>query len=147
MTFRKLINSALPALVVTMLLAGCSSMESESVADHHVGPVGPTYPSMYYFEATVTPHTVTPPATVSLMVRVYDSNGNLVPNVPVYGAGPGAGSDTVATTGYDGIARFAMEINALTAELAGQVLWITFSVEDTTLTIPVQVAPSQAGNA
>ncbi|MDH5637006.1 MAG: hypothetical protein OEZ04_00775 [Nitrospinota bacterium] len=141
MVSNKLVTLALTVFVMSLSIAGCSSMESESVADHHVGPVGPTYPSLYYFEATVTPHTVVPPATAIFMVRVFDSNGNLVPNVPVYALG--ADESTMGETDYSGIARFSLVIASKGGGgISGYVLPMTFSVEDTSLTIPVQVAPA-----
>jgi len=141
MAYKKMVKMALTVFVVSLLMAGCSSMESESTADHHVGPVGPTYPSLYYFEATVTPHSIVPPASVIFMVRVFDSNGNLVPNVPVHMSG--ADTTTLGETDYSGIARFGLEITVKGAgSITGYILPITFMVEDTFLTIPVQIAPT-----
>ncbi|MDH5478255.1 MAG: Ig-like domain-containing protein [Nitrospinota bacterium] len=132
---------ALAPMMAVVLLSGCSSMEGESTADHRVGPVGPTYPSGYYFDGTVTPHSVVPPSSVVFLVRVYDSNGNLVPNVPVYWGGPDDAG--ISTTGYDGIAVFMLQIKAAGGGgIMGSVMYNTFTVEDTYLTIPLQIVPS-----
>lgn len=118
--------------MAVMLGAGCSSMDSESTADHHVGPVGPTYPSYLFFDATVTPHSIMPPSTATFMVRVWDNNGNLVSGVPVIFTG--AQTSAIVTTGDAGIAYLVLELKGN----AAGVIWITVWIEDTSLTIPIQ---------
>ena len=140
---KKALPAVMAALVATMFMAGCSSMESESVADHMVGPVGPTYPSGYYFEGSVTPHSVVPPTSVVFMIRVYDQNGNLVAGVPV--SASGAEDTAISTTGSDGVALFSLQVKTRgSGNIMGSVSYFTFIIEDTVLTIPLQLIPSVA---
>lgn len=122
------------------LAAGCNTVDSEATADTHVGPVGPTYPSKYYFDATVTPHSVLPPATVTFMIRVWDNNGNLVSGVPMTVAG--AATSTTATTNDAGVAYIVYTISKSSSSSGAGVTYITVNIEDTVLTIPLQLIPS-----
>jgi len=129
-------------LMTPMLGAGCNSLQSETVAEHHVGPAGPTYPSGYYFDVSVTPHSITTTGTHSVLytIRVWDSNGNVVSGVMV--AASGADKVGYIPTDYAGIASVGIEMK--TSGTGGsEVFYMTFTVEDSALTIPVQLIITQ----
>ena len=139
---------AMLALFAAVAMAGCSSLESEAVADHHVGPVGPTYPSGYYFECTITPHSIVPTkdgSFLTILTRVWDSNGNLAAGVPVQVAAGGVAHRE--TTGYDGILLMMIgyKIEAGADIVYGHVKYVTVNIEDSFLTIPFQLIPNQTG--
>jgi len=128
------------AFMMVALGAGCSSMDSESVADHHIGPVGPTYPSYFYYDVTVTPHSVLPPATVTFVVRVWDHNGNLVSGATMTAAGPDTSTEGV--TDDAGLAYLVLKISKSTASSGAGVVFVTINIEDAALTVPIQLIPS-----
>lgn len=119
-------------LFAPFALAGCG----ETVADHTVGPVGPTSPGGYYFEAKVSPHTIPNESNVLFTVRVWDSNGNVGGGVPLTWSG---GQDDAATslTNVNGYAYLSLVISGN----AGGIAHITVTIEDKTVTIPVQILP------
>lgn len=124
-------------LVTPLALAQCGESGGESVSSHHVGPVGPTFPSGYYFDATVTPHSIPSDSVVIVLLRAWDNKGN-----PVAGAQFFLGGlDTVenpGTTSAGGFTYFEITITGG----AGSTVYLTFTVEDSSLTIPVQIIPS-----
>jgi len=116
------------------LMAGCGAApESESVAQSYAGPTGPTFPSSYYFDLSITPHTIQTPGTVGVTVRVWDSRGNVVANAPIIFVGPD--TSTTGTTSAGGISTKVLEIKGN----AGGVVFVTVTVEDSSLTLPVQI--------
>jgi len=118
-------------LVTPLILVRCGG--GESVASHTVGPVGPSWPSSYYFDATVTPHTIKSNGTVLITVQVWDSNGNVAGGVLVTIVGPETSG--TATTDTGGLASSVLTVTGN----AGSIVYLTCGVEDTVLTIPVQV--------
>jgi len=125
-------------LMAPMLGAGCNSLQSETVAEHHVGPAGPTYPSGYYFDVSVTPHSITTTGThtVYYTVRVWDSNGNVVAGAPVQDSGADKGG--VTYTDYAGIVYIGIALKTAGTG-SSEVFYMTFTVEDSSLTIPLQL--------
>lgn len=121
-------------LVTPFALAQCgSNTGGDSVASHRVGPKGPTFPGQYYFEVTVTPHTVLIDGTVAVVVRVFDKNGLPAVGVPMNVVGPeeaGAGS-----TDSNGFATFILTVSGV----EGGISPLTVSIEDLVLTVPVQI--------
>ena len=132
LTWKKIIILGV-LLVTPFVLAQCGVSEGESVASHHVGPVGPTFPGKYYFDATVTPHTIENNGTVAIVIRVYDQNGLPAGGVAMNVVGPetpGAGA-----TNTDGLITFILTVEGT----AGGISNITVAIEDSALTIPVQI--------
>ncbi len=119
-------------LVTPLILVRCGS-GGETVASHTVGPVGPSWPSSYYFDATVTPHTIKNNGTVLVTVQIWDSNGNVAGGVLVTIVGPETSG--TATSDSGGLASAVLTVTGN----AGSIVYLTCGVEDTVLTIPVQV--------
>lgn len=123
-------------LVAPLSLTYCGNAgQGESVASHYVGPVGPTEPSHYYFEAMVTPHTVKNDSTVLITVKIWDSNGNVAGGVTVNAVGVETSGTTMSDV--NGQATFILTVTGN----AGGLTHITVGVEDSALTIPVQIVP------
>ncbi len=132
------------ALLVLLLaspatLVSCGNGDGgEQVASGHVGPVGPTSPSGYYFEVTVTPHTITSGSDIAVTIRAYDQNGNAASGVPVNVAGTGMDpKDTFGSTSSTGYARWSIQMNSVVASYS----YVTVSIEDKQLTVPVYIIP------
>ncbi len=121
-------------LVTPLALAQCGENGGESVSSHHVGPVGPTFPSGYYFDATVTPHSIPSDSVVIVLLRAWDNKGN-----PVAGAAFFLGGiDTVENPGVTGVGGFTyFEVTIEGGE--GSTVFLTFTLEDSSLTLPVQI--------
>ncbi|HEB72379.1 MAG TPA: hypothetical protein ENI77_07130 [Nitrospirae bacterium] len=149
-------------LVTPFTLAQCG--EGDSVASA-TASAGPTYPSKYYFEATVTPSVVDNKGTVGLVVRVWDENGYPVSGAVVIVVGPnksattgtkgtkgatgssgsggssgtsGGGTGSTGTTGENGIKTFPLNITGD----AGGIIYLAVLVENSVVQVPVQIRPS-----
>lgn len=121
-------------MIAPLSLTQCG--EGESVASKQYGPVGPTYPSGYYFRVIVTPHTVPSGSSCHVDLQVWDSNGNAAGGVPA----AVAGTDTVddnnfITTNEHGQGGWVLEVKGD----AGTIFYITVQIEDKQVTAPVQI--------
>jgi len=157
LTWKKIIILGV-LLVTPFALAQCG--EGGSVASTSAS-AGPTFPSKYFFEATVTPHTVENKGTVALVVRTWDENGFPVSGVTVTVVGPnksattgskgtsgatggtggtGAKGGTGATgfTGQNGIKTFVLNITGD----AGGIINLSVLVENSVVQVPVQIKSS-----
>lgn len=129
-----LIISAL--LLAPMVLTNCGSSAENNASSNRVGPVGPTYPNKLYFDLTAETTVVAPDGTVTFTVRVWDSVGNMAGNVTVILAGPTTSATGVTDTG--GLYHGVLQVKGG----AGTLIYITGTVENMSLTIPVQVLPT-----
>lgn len=137
MTWQKiLILGAL--FVAPMFLAQCGPGGGENVPSAHVGPTGPTSPNGYYFELTVTPHTLYRGGWVMAVVRVWDEYGNLAPYVRVAFTTSGFNKVEIMLweyTNMNGLVQNPIEVEADTNYIG----YITAEVEGTFLTLPVSI--------
>lgn len=126
-------------LLSPALLVGCGNDNGgQQVASDHVGPIGPTNPSGYYFDLTCSPHTITSGSNVTCRIQVWDENGNTAAGVPVTLVGDSSDpKDSFATTGSGGWVRWAVQVGYP----AGSYVYFTAGVEDKVLTVPVYVVP------
>jgi hypothetical protein len=141
LTWRKIIILGV-LLVTPFALAQCgSSTEGESVSSSHVGPVGPTFPGKYFFDATMTPHTVMAKGTVTILLRAWDIDGNPAPGVSFITSGfiKEIDLDSLPTTGSGGYTYMVIEIPAGPANVSS----LIFTVEDTSLSIALQVLANE----
>ncbi|VAX14736.1 hypothetical protein MNBD_NITROSPINAE04-1163 [hydrothermal vent metagenome] len=146
-------------LMTPFTLAKCGAGDSVASA---TASAGPTYPSKYYFEATVTPNVVDNKGTVGLVVRVWDENGYPVSGAVVIVVGPnksattgtkgttgtsgtggssgtsGSGTGSTGTTGDNGIKTFPLNITGD----AGGIIYLAVLVENSVVQVPVQIRPS-----
>lgn len=135
----KLFKTALVAVIGVSFLAvgGCGKADSNSI---RVGPVGPTSPSGYYFTLEANPAVVQALGTVNIGVRVTDAA-----NVPINGTVTVvtvhlAGSTTSGSdVKIDAIGR-ASAFLVMTGT-GGRTVYITATVEDKNLTVPIQILP------
>ncbi|MBI4666136.1 MAG: hypothetical protein HY751_06995 [Nitrospinae bacterium] len=126
-------------LLAPLALTQCGSAGEQNSAEEKVGPVGPTYPSRYYFDLSVAPIIVQSNGTVTFTVQVHDSRGNVAGGVSVILAGPD--TSTSGVTDSNGFFFGVLEVKGT----AGSIIYVTGTVEDMSLTIPVQVIPSTSG--
>jgi hypothetical protein len=129
-----LIISAL--LLAPLALTNCGSAGENNSASNRVGPVGPTYPNKLYFDLTVETIVVIPNGTVTFTVRVWDSLGNMAGGVSVIMAG--------TTDSATGVTDTSGVYHAILKQSggAGTIVHVTATVENMSLTIPVQVVPT-----
>lgn len=141
LTWKKILILA-ALLLAPLALAGCG--DGEGVASASSGVRGPSYPSGYYVELTVTPYNTITNSTVNVTVKVWDSNGNPAGGVVVMVGGDESADDkNFQTTGSNGEAIWSWEIKAP----AGAVVPITATVESTSATVNVQVVSSAGTTA
>lgn len=137
-TIRRLALAALLAFAPAAMVGCGNSNGGQQVASDHAGPIGPTSPGGYYFEMTVTPHTITSGSNVVAQIQVYDNQGNTAPGVMVALVGDNSDpKEAFGTTGSGGWVRWAIQIGYP----PNSYVYLTASVEDKTLTVPVYVAP------
>lgn len=122
-------------LLAPLALANCGLPAENNSAASTVGPKGPTFPSKLYFDLTVSSIVIQSGGSVQITIRVWDSNGNMAGGVPVHASGTGKWTEPTTSTGLDGMAHGFLEITGG----AGTIAYITITVEDSSLTIPVQV--------
>lgn len=121
--------------VAPLVMAGCGAAPAEeSVANSNPVTRGPSKPSGYYVEMTITPHTVQTPGTIAVRVRVWDARGNMVSGVPVTVVGA-LDKAAAGTTDANGLLIGTVEIKGD----AGGVDFIYVLVEDLELSLPVQI--------
>ncbi len=131
------------ALVMSpLLLANCGA-GGELVSSNHAGPAGPTAPSGWYFDMTVTPQTIVFGGSTVATIRVWDSQGNAVSGavgqISMTGLPPQV-SSVAFVTGENGIVYVPAQVAKTT--VPGTVFLIA-NLEDSTLNLPVTViAPS-----
>ncbi|MBI5814593.1 MAG: hypothetical protein HZB29_03180 [Nitrospinae bacterium] len=129
-------------MLAPLMLARCGTAADSNSASSTVGPKGPTSPSKYYFDLTAASLVVTTSGTAYYEVRVWDSNGNAAGNVNVTFSGDFETSGNTLTTGItgiDGITGMGISVKGS----AGTVMYLTASVENLSLTIPVQVVSTK----
>jgi hypothetical protein len=133
-----LIISAL--LLAPLALTNCGSSSENNSASSKVGPSGPTYPNKLYFDLTTEATVVRDGDIVSITVRVWDAVGNMAGNVSVYFSGGGSWvlpttPAPVVVTDSAGIAHGMVSMKGG----AGTLVYVTATVENMSLTIPVQI--------
>ncbi len=128
-------------LLAPLALTNCGSAAENNAATSNVGPKGPTYPNKLYFDLTAESSVVSSNGTVTFTVRVWDSVGNMAGNVAVILAGPDTSYS--GSTDGSGILHGVLTISGG----AGTIVYVTATVENESLTIPVQVIPSTAAAA
>lgn len=128
-----LIISAL--LLAPLALTNCGSAGENNSASNRVGPTGPTYPNKLYFDLTAETIVVQSGGSVAYTVRVWDSLGNMAGGVSVLFSGTGKWTVNTALTDISGMAHGTLEMTGG----AGTLAYVTVTVEDKSLTIPVQV--------
>jgi len=130
----KKILGLIALILAPFLLAQCG--DAGMSATSTVGEAGPTEPSGYYFNATVSPHSIISGAIVTIHVRVWDSNGNLASGVWIALSGVVADPKDVQTqTGSDGTGGWVFEMKYP----PGSVIPVNITVENKTLSVPVQI--------
>lgn len=122
-------------LLAPLALSNCGTPQESNSASSTVGPKGPTFPSKLYFDLTASSIVIQSGGSVQITVRVWDSLGNMAGGVSVHASGTGKWATPTATTGIDGMAHGFLEMTGG----AGTIAYITVTVEDLQLTIPVQV--------
>lgn len=97
------------SLFLVLASAFAFSSCGESAATQTSARIGPTSPSGYYFELTVSPSVVPYEGSTNFIVRVWDNFGIPASGVTVLYAGS---SDTPGstTTGTDGIATIGLDV-------------------------------------
>jgi len=110
-----------------------------------VGPVGPTQPSGYYFDLTVTPNALFVGGGVQSSVNVRDSHGNAVGGasvvITVSGIDAFDAAGLAITTNANGQGSMWMEYKGVGI---GGLSFFTATLENRSLTAPVQlIAPGQ----
>jgi hypothetical protein len=131
-----LIISAL--LLAPLALMNCGSAGENNSASSRVGPKGPTDPSKLYFDLTAESIVVQSGGTAAFTVRVRDSLGNVAGGVSVLFSGAGTWTGNPGTTNLNGVVSGTLAITGG----AGTLAYVTATVEDMSLTIPVQVLPT-----
>lgn len=120
------------------------SCADEQVAQNRVGPAGPSSQNKLYFDLAVTPYTIQSGNVIDVTFRVWDSAGNMMAGVTGYLSGVSIDpTKAMATTGEDGISGWVVEIKAT----PGSVVYVTVTVEDLSLTAPVQIMSSTGAAA
>lgn len=122
-------------LLAPLALANCGLPAENNSAASTVGPKGPTFPSKYYFDLTASSIVMQSGGSVAYKVRVWDSLGNMAGGVMVLFSGSGKWDPKTGTTGLDGMTYGTSEITGG----AGTIHYTTVTVEDLSLTIPIQV--------
>ncbi len=136
MIMRKIkLTTVVLAVMALAALNSCGNTE-DFTATHTVGPAGPTAPSGYYFDLTVSPYVVTDGGTFILTSRVTDGAGNAVAGAIVILAGD-AEESCAATTDAAGYGSCALTVDAGGAFVG----YITAQLENKALTVPYQVVP------
>jgi len=129
-----LIISAL--LLAPLALMNCGSAGENNAATSRVGPSGPTYPNRLYFDLTAETIIVAPKSSVVFTVRVWDALGNMAANVVVYFSGGGGKWDPAfVITDANGMVHGVTTVDGG----AGTIMYVTVTVENMSLTIPVQI--------
>ena len=127
-------------LLAPLALTNCGSSAENNSASSAVGPAGPTYPGKLYFDLTATTSVLQQTFPGTFTVRVWDSAGNMAGNVSVIFAGPDTSYS--GTTDGSGIIHGVLTITGG----AGTIVYVTATVENESLTIPVQVIASTAAS-
>ncbi len=127
-------------LVTPLALAQCGESGGESVASHHVGPVGPTFPSGWYFDATVTPHSAPAGSTVIFTIRVWDRNGLPASGVEIW-LGLSATETSVENPFFTNLYGYMTQQYEIEGGGGGEVTYLSVTVQDTVLTLPIQIIP------
>ncbi|MBF0170327.1 MAG: hypothetical protein HQK87_04445 [Nitrospinae bacterium] len=137
-TIRRLALAAL-LLAAPAFLTYCGNADGgQQVSTDHVGPVGPTTPNGYYFEMTVSPQTITSGSNVSITVQVYDEQGNAAADVLVVFAGASNDpKESSVVTGVNGQGYFILQVKGPPSSYT----YVTCTVEDKQLTVPVYITP------
>lgn len=130
--------------VAPLLLAQCAPAEGDNVASKTVGPEGPTSPSNYYFDLTVTPHTLIGGGWVHTIVKVWDQYGNEASGVLV----------VIAASGFDDVEMDPIngwtDANGMTylyisiASDFTSIGYVTAYVEGEYLTAPIQIVTASS---
>lgn len=123
-------------LLAPLALTNCGSAGENNAAGSKVGPAGPTYPNKLYFDLTTETIVVASNGTATFTVRVWDSAGNMASGVSVILAGPD--TSTSGTTDGSGIFHGVLTVSGG----AGTLIYVTGTVENMSLTIPLQVIQS-----
>jgi len=97
------------------------------------GPAGPTQ-NGYILELTVSPSVLQNNGTAYLSVYVTNSSGVAVPSVTAYfsGSSDTLGSASTSASGYAGVS-YTVE------STAGDIVYVTVTVEDISITAPIQI--------
>lgn len=122
-------------LLAPLALANCGLPAENNSASSTVGPVGPTFPSKYYFDFTASSIVVQSGGSVAFTVRVWDSNGNMAGGVSNTFTGSGKWENPTTTTDLNGMDRGILTVEGG----AGTIDYVTVTVENLSLTIPVQI--------
>jgi len=131
-------------MLAPFMLAKCGSAGEMNSAEARVGPKGPTTPSKYYFEMATPSIVIQSGGMAYFQVRVWDSLGNVAGGIYVTFSGDFKPTGTTIPsfpTNSDGITGIGIEVKAS----AGQIMYVTATVEDMSLTIPVQVIANAGG--
>lgn len=123
-------------LLAPLALTNCGSAGENNAASSRVGPVGPTYPNKLYFDLTAETIVVQADGTVTFTVRVWDSFGNMAGNVTTILAGPTTSTTGVTDTG--GIFHGVLTVKGG----AGTLVYVTATIENMSVTIPIQILPT-----
>ncbi|VAX25077.1 hypothetical protein MNBD_NITROSPINAE02-860 [hydrothermal vent metagenome] len=133
----KLARALFPLVLGAVLLvqSGCGPQDEQS-AQNKVGPAGPTTQNKLYFDLAIAPHTIQSGSTVSIIVKVWDSAGNMASDVLVILSGIVI-DPTKATTQTDGNGWSGWIVKV--KDGPGTIVNITATVEGMSLTAPLQI--------
>lgn len=129
-------------LLAPLALTNCGSAE-DNAASSTVGPAGPTYPSKLYFDLTAVNSVVQQTSAATFTVRVWDSAGNMASDVFVTLNGSSSYTDLTTASGIVSYGGFswtgASDIYVACGAGIITVVYVTATVEDLSLTVPVQI--------
>lgn len=132
------------SLVIVAALSACGDFDGDYSQSNKVGPKGPTIPSGYYFDLTLSPSVVQSggdtDSTISITTHVWDANGVGVANVAInYGGDFENGNSVVGATDSNGYDTTILTVSGI-LEVANR-KYITITVEDTTLSASYRTIP------
>ena len=111
-----------------------SACGEESAATQTSSMVGPTLPTGYYFDMTISPSVIEAKGSTTVTVRVLDSAGAAAATVDVYVSGS-SDKGAVITTGANGIGAAFLDITGtgtgtsyLTATLENKSVTVSYIV-------------------
>jgi len=125
-----------PLFLVMASVMAFSACGEESAPTLTSARVGPSSPSRYYLEMTVSPSVVLIKGSTTFTVRAWDINGNPASGVTIYVSGAADVAVTLAT-GSNGYATALLDVKDSLGQKS-----MTATLENLSVSVSYQVVPA-----